>query len=154
MKTLIMAIMAFSLMYSMSALSGNISTKPVTIDFDTRKASGDMYTARTTENNNLLIGCGVTAIEDPAFSWVYCQAGDPTAEIPNDPEIPFVGCWTDNPEMMKAVGLISAYSYIGFEWNDDAPENDPFWNTCSRIQISSQSQYLPFTPEVKEKSKN
>lgn len=151
MKTLVVAIMAFSLMFSMSAFSGNNNPKPVTVDFEARKAFGDMFTARSTEDNNLLIGCGTVAVS--GYSWIYCQAGDPAAEIPNDPEVPFVGCWTDDPTMMEAIRVISAYSYIGFEWNDDAPENDPFWNTCSRIQISSQSQYLPLTPVEKDKSK-
>lgn len=153
MKTPIVAITAFSIIFSMNAFSGFKSTKPVTIDFENRVASGDMYTARSTEDNNLLIGCGVTAYETGGSTWVWCQAGDPNAKIPNSPEVPFVGCWTNDPQMMEAFRLISAYSYVNFEWNDDAPENDPFWNTCSKIYISTQSQYLPFTPVVKEKSK-
>lgn len=151
MKKLVVAVMASSLMFSMSAFAGNSAPKPVTIDFEARKASGDMFTARSTEDSNLLIGCGFSAYAD--YSWIFCQAGDPTAEIANDPEIPFVGCWTDNPTMMEAVRVISAYSYISFEWNEDAPEDDPFWNTCSRVYVSSQSQYLPFTPVEKEKEK-
>lgn len=151
MKVVAATMMAFFLVFSMSAFSGYGSSLPVTVDFDNRVAAGDMYSTRSEEGANWMIGCGSIVDETTGASYIYCQAGDNDAQNPNDPESPWVGCTSTNPDMIRMVGSLSSYSYISFEWYDDDPYGDPWWHTCSKIQTSTQSQYVPLIPVEKEK---
>ena len=136
-------------MFSINVFSGSSASFPVSIDIDEMVAVGNTYAARSAENDIEFIGCGRIVDELSPFpdyvNYAFCQA--------EDAEGVFVGCLTSNPEMMEVLSTNNAYSYIKFSWYDDDPVGDPTWHTCSQVYISSQSQYLPFTPVVKEKTK-
>jgi hypothetical protein len=85
-----------------------------------------MVSARYSKDANEIIGCGTRTFGD-GFTWGFCQATD-ADEVS-------VGCYTENPVMLDAIAKLSAYSYIGFSWDEDG--------NCTYISSSTQSMYLP-----------
>jgi hypothetical protein len=116
------------------ASAGYVQPAPVTISFTDSVASGDMWTARTSDNPSAFIGCGVR-YEATGLTLAFCQAG-----VGPDEATQQIRCRTDNPLLADAIKAISAFSYISFSW--DGAGN------CTRIGVSSQSFYLP---ELKSK---
>ncbi len=122
--SLIMALMPITLW------AGLTQPAPVTIDEENRIAQGDMVTARFSDNDQELIGCGVRKFstgEDTILPFAFCQA-----RIAEDVNII---CNTQNPELVNAIDSISDYSFVTFSWNEE--------NECTRIGNSTQSFYIP-----------
>ena len=94
-------------------------------------ASGDMVSARFSENLTEYIGCGVRINSDPTFGFVlefaFCQAvsADGTAAF----------CSTEDPILVDAVRSISDFSFLTFGFDENG--------TCRRIGNSTQSFYIP-----------
>lgn len=124
---LISAILAIS---SSIAVAGRVSPAPVIVDETNMFASGDMWTARTADNNVEYIGCGIRVLDDGGggtFLFGFCQAGDAGGVE--------IFCSTVNPDLLDALKTISAFSFITFSWND--------LGECASVGFSSQSFYLP-----------
>lgn len=110
------------------AAGGVYAPAPLTIDFDNRLASGDMYSARLSGNADALIGCGMRS-PAPGFSFAFCQA-----QIgPADDQ--YVSCFTTDPAHLATIGAMDDFSWISFRWNDDGE--------CVSVGNSTQSLYLP-----------
>jgi hypothetical protein len=115
------------------AAGGTYSPAPLTIDRDNRVASGDMYSARVSDNPNALIGCGLRS-PAPGYTFAFCQA----TLGPADEDL--VQCFTEDPGMVATVGAMDDFSYIVFRWDADG--------NCTSVGNSTQSLYLPvfFSP--------
>ena len=125
-----------ALLLSLNVYAGKTQPHPVTIDY-TRgggSASGDMISARNSDNKHEMIGCGVRAIDDGAggvYYWGFCQA--------SLEENKTVTCSIDdNPALMEGIKVLSDSSFITFGWKDDGTGN----LTCTNIGASTQSFYL------------
>ena len=124
-----------------AVLSANVYaglTQPaeVTIDLVNRFAQGDMLTARSSDNDFTMIGCGIRKIgfsPTETISFGFCQAN-------SGEEGGSFTCFTQNADILAGINAISDYSFITFAWD----ENDE----CTRIGNSTQSFYLP---DLKEK---
>ena len=130
MKTRHILISAILALFSSIAVAGLVSPVEVVIDDNNKFAHGDMWTARTADNNVEAIGCGIK-LEDVGAGGVstfgFCQAVDA--------DDVYVGCITFNEELVEAIKSISDFSYILFSWDENGE--------CTRIDISTQSVYLP-----------
>ena len=138
-KTLILLTL---MLLSVAAYAGLAQPAPVTIEYYEGGgiASGDLITARNSENEFEFIGCGIRAFDDGAggaTDWGFCQA--------SVEEEGTVTCFViDNPELMEGINVLSDSSYVTFSWDDDGEGN----LTCNRVGASTQSFYL-----LKSKSK-
>ena len=112
-------------------LAGATLSVPVEIDVDARTAFGDMVTARYSDNDDELIGCGIRHIQagPTVIKFAFCQAVNGPA-----PEN-FAVCNTLDPDLVEAVHALSSFSFITFGWNEDGE--------CTRVGSSTQSVYLP-----------
>ena len=123
---LISAILALA---SSIAVAGFIQPQVVFIDEANRFAQGDMWTARTADNNVEFIGCGIRKFDDFAGGAIetgFCQATDADGVL--------IVCTTINEELMD--GMPSGeYGFVTFSWNE--------LFECTRIGSSNQSFYLP-----------
>jgi hypothetical protein len=113
-----------------AALGGAVRPQPVQIDFVARSAQGDMYSARTSDNNNEYIGCGVRAAT--GVLQAFCQAG---LKDPDQNPTEVINCFTLDPTMIEAIHSIGDFSFITFRWNEDFE--------CTFVGTSTQSFYLP-----------
>ena len=119
---------------SSAVFAGLVQPAPVTItvspDDSSTSASGDMITARFSDNEVENIGCGVRVIENEfgGFQFGFCQA------IDSDETSVF--CSTQNADLLEAMKAVSAYSFITFSFDNVSGE-------CTRIGFSSQSLYIP-----------
>lgn len=128
---------------SINAFGGAQQPAPVQI-FETdgfHSASGDLWTARSDENDDVFIGCGVKHFSGD-FSFGFCQAGDGNGRT--------IVCFTEDTQLLEAIYAINDSSYIRFTLADytEYPEVDGVVSgegECSRIDVSSQSFYLPLT---------
>ena len=104
-------------------------------------ASGDMVTARFSDNLLEAIGCGVRKIVNPdfgfTFEFAFCRA------VAADETTAF--CTTEDPFLVDAVQSISDFSFIVFAYNAD--------DVCTRIGNSTQSIYIPDFAKKPKKSK-
>jgi hypothetical protein len=128
-KSIIIATAVFIL--SNSAFAGLTQPAPVDIDLVNRIASGDMVTARFSDNPDEFIGCGSRRIGTGvgAISFAFCQA----RLAPGVDGLAF--CNTLDEELVKAINSIADFSFVTFSWNVDGE--------CTRIGNSTQSFYLP-----------
>jgi hypothetical protein len=132
------------LLFSVAAYAGLAQPAPVTITLHEGggSAQGDMSTARHADNDFELIGCGVrvfeTGVDNETFTWAFCQAS--VAEEAT------TTCFTENPNLLEGINIISDHSYVTFSWEDDGEGN----LTCTRIGSSTQSFYLPFNKDAKK----
>ena len=125
-----------------AVLSSNVYaglTQPaeVTVDLVNRTAQGDMHTARTSDSDFTMIGCGIRKIATSpteTISFGFCQANSGETEDGS------FTCFTQNADILAGIDAISDYSFVSFSWD----ENDE----CVRIGNSTQSFYLP---NIKEK---
>ena len=125
--SLLMLLIAFA---SGAAFAGFTQPQSVVVDLVNRSAIGDMVTARFSENDVELIGCGVRYFDDGAGGAIFigfCSAADA-----DDNQII---CFTENAGLIEAIKAISDYSFITFGWDAD--------NQCTAIGNSTQSFYLP-----------
>jgi hypothetical protein len=123
------------------AYAGLIQPAPVTVDLVNLFASGDQNTARTVKDDVSFIGCGIRVTDDgvnPPFAFGFCQAGDSEENQ--------ITCFTQNPNLIQAMGANSDFAFISFSWQDGG-----FGGTeCTRVAFSTQSFYLPnFTTKGK-----
>jgi hypothetical protein len=122
---------AFTILSS-NVYAGLFEPVEVIVDLDTRSAQGDMQTARNSDSDFTMIGCGIRKIAispTEAISFGFCQANSGETE-----EGSFT-CFTQNPDVLAGIYAISDFSFITFGWD----ENDE----CTRIGNSTQSFYLP-----------
>lgn len=97
-------------------------------------ATGDMVSARASENVFEFIGCGIRAFEtgtDTAFYTGFCQASLAEAGT--------ITCFTTNKALLDGIQSIADTSFITFSWTED----EDGARTCTRIGSSTQSFYLP-----------
>ena len=115
------------------AYAGKVQPQPVEIDLDAMSASGDMYSARNSKNDEEFIGCGTRHFEiapDQVFVQGFCQAGLEEEES--------VTCFTQNTALLDAMDSIGDNSYVVFSWTED----EDGARTCNYIGTSTQSFYL------------
>lgn len=110
------------------AAAGSYAPVPLTIDYDNRVATGDMYTVRLSGNPDDLIGCGIRS-PAPGFTFAFCQA----RLGPSDDQL--VQCFTEDPAHVAAIGAMDDFSYVVFRWDVDG--------NCTSVGNSTQSLYLP-----------
>lgn len=122
------------------ASAGLKQPAPVTVDLDNMTAQGDQNTARIAADDVSFIGCGIRVFDDGMFSnaFGFCQAGDSEENS--------VTCFTQNPNLLQAIGRTSDFAFITFSWRDDGFGGAE----CIRVGSSTQSFYLPnFTTKGK-----
>lgn len=130
--TTITAALVFAL-FSMLAIAGITQPAPVTVTLNvdgSGSATGDMTTARHSDNDVEFIGCGVRVYDDGAggsFQWGFCQVGD-SADNRGF-------CSTMRTDLLEIMKATSDYSYITFSWNTAGE--------CDHIGFSTQSFYIP-----------
>ena len=115
---------------SSAALAGKVQPFPVEVDLTTRLAQGDTVTARYSDNEVELIGCGIRKLSDGVggiATFGFCQATDREKEN--------IICNTQDAGLLDAISSSSDYSFITFSWDKE--------NVCTRIGFSNQSFYLP-----------
>ena len=121
------------LLITVTAHAGLVQPAPVVIDMVNNFAQGDLISARNSENEFELIGCGIRAYDDGgggAWQTGFCQARLEEASS--------VICTTQNVALMEGINILSDSSFVTFSWTDDG-----FGNlTCIRIGSSTQSFYL------------
>jgi hypothetical protein len=130
MKARYVLIPAILAIFSSIAVAGRVTPASVDIDEDNMFAQGDMWTARTADNDVEYIGCGIRVLDDGAGGTLlfgFCQAGDA-----DDVEI---FCSTFNPDLLDALKAISDFSFITFSWDGAG--------VCKSVGFSTQSFYLP-----------
>ena len=123
-------VFAALILASGASFAGLEAFEPVRIDAQARSAEGGMATARYSRNDVEYIGCTVEHSDlggGDTFVLGICQARDSLGET--------AICVTYRPEMIQSISAISDTSLIQFNW-------DEFFE-CSRIKISTGSQYLP-----------
>ena len=128
------------LVFTSVAYAGFTQPAVVEVDLTNSFAGGDQLTARTSDNPDVFIGCGIRIFDNAnnPFYWGFCQARDSEGES--------IQCFTQSPDLLEAMRSTSAYAYITFSWNPSTLE-------CTRVGFSTQSFYLP-DPDLKAKEKN
>lgn len=123
-------------LFATVAMAGLSQPAIVTIDTDLRLAQGDMGTARYSDNDVEVIGCGIRRFDDginPPFTFGFCQATDAAGLR--------VMCSTFSDSLLSAMAAGNDYSFVTFSWNEA--------DECTRIGYSTQSFYLPTKKEAK-----
>jgi hypothetical protein len=134
MKARYVSISAILAIFSSIAVAGFVQPAVVLVDLDNKFAQGDMWTARTANNDVEYIGCGTRVTEDGVggtFLFGFCQAGDADGNE--------IVCFTQNQDLLDAMKSTSDFSFITFSWVDDGLDGFE----CVRIGFSTQSFYLP-----------
>lgn len=130
MKKLAILLTGAATLLSTAAFGGSVQPFPVDVDLTNLNASGDMVTARYSENDNEFIGCGIRIIQDGVggvFSFGFCQAED------RDGVRAF--CNSQDAALLDAISSSGDYGFITFSYDED--------DVCTRIGFSNQSFYLP-----------
>ena len=115
---------------SSAAYAGLFSPVPVSVDVESGLALGDMTTARFSDNDVEIIGCGVRFSDDGkggAATFGFCQAADAAGTV--------LFCSTVNTGLIEAIQNISAFSFITFTVDSETGQ-------CLNIGNSSQSFYI------------
>ena len=133
MKIKLVLISAILAIFSSIVVAGLVQPQVVLIDEANMFAQGDMWTARTADNDNEFIGCGTRVLDDGGgpFLFGFCQAEDAN-------EVQIV-CFTVNSDLLDAMKSTSDFAFITFSWKDDGGGGFE----CIRIGFSTQSFYLP-----------
>lgn len=138
-KYLVLSLLLFSSM----TLAGYLQPAPVEVTLNpdgSGSATGDMISARFSDNDVEFIGCGIRAFDDGAggvFYFGFCQAADST-DLHGF-------CSTQRSDLLDAVKSISDYSFITFSWNAAGE--------CTLIGNSTQSFYIPELTDKNKKKK-
>lgn len=115
------------------ALAGYVQPAPVTISINpdgSGTATGDMVTARFSDNDVEHIGCGVRLYkfaDGTFFNYGFCQAEDADGVD--------AFCSTEDEDLLDIMKATADYSFITFGWNAD--------EECTNIGFSTQSFYIP-----------
>jgi hypothetical protein len=113
------------------AFAGAVQTANVSVVINpdgSGTASGDMVTARTSDNEFDLIGCGIKGFKSGGPSeYGFCQAAD-SDDI-------YVTCGTTQKSLLDVMKAIGDYSYVRFDFDKNGQ--------CTRLDFSTQSLYLP-----------
>jgi len=145
-------LLAMVVVLATAASAGSISIQPVTItdnDDGTGRAQGSMSTARFSENDIEVMGCG-TRVWAGGFRNGFCQA--------TDADDNYRVCYTENPVLLDNMRATGDYSFVAFEWEtiEPDPELDPElepFQLCTFVQFSTQSFYIPEHGKKSKKSK-
>jgi opacity protein-like surface antigen len=133
MKAKNILVIAAAALFSAVAAAGYLQPAPVMVTLQadgSGAAHGDMATARFSDNDVELIGCGVRAFDDGvggSFNWGFCQAVDET-EVRGF-------CSTMRSDLLDLMKSTADYSFVTFAWNADGE--------CTQIGFSTQSFYIP-----------
>lgn len=135
------SMVAVMVLLSAAAFAGQNFSAPVQIDFENRSASGDMRSARNSENPYEQIGCVVRYFasgtpEVGVLKYAFCIAA--VGELPEESII----CVTGDEELVEAVNSVADYAFVTFGWNET--------NECTRLGFSVRSTYLPASIEEKK----
>ena len=120
------------LLGSAAAMAGLVQPAPVEITTNedgSGYAWGDLVTARYSDNDVEVIGCGVRRSDagDEFTLLAFCQAT--TADNVR------VACFTDDSRLIESLAALNVYSYVSFSWDADL--------VCTSISTSTNSFYLP-----------
>ena len=124
----------FISLFAVDGIAGEVQPAPVEVDLALMFAHGDQVTARFSDNDIEYIGCGTRTFDDGVnpFEWGFCQANNAAGDQ--------VTCFVyENPNLIRAIGAVSDFSYITFSWQDDGNDGAE----CTRIGSSTQSFYIP-----------
>lgn len=137
-KSLVIAIIASA---SMLTSAGQVLEGPVTIDSENRIATGNMKTARFSDNEFAYIGCGTrtyASLPDgtPSFAFGFCQA-----QV--EEETPVICFFYDKPELLQQVQALADNSYVLFRWDENGD--------CNYIGSSTQSFYIAANKDEEKK---
>jgi hypothetical protein len=116
-----------------TAYGGSVQPVLVLVDLDNMTAFGDQYTARTSDGDIELIGCGTRSLDDGAnpFRFGFCQATDVDGDA--------ITCFTENATLLDEMRANNDYAFITFSWQDDGGGGAE----CTNVGYSTQSFYLP-----------
>lgn len=136
MKTLIVAVMAFSLIFSLNAFAGFATAdEPVFVNTD-GFAGGVLHRVRSSNNDWEYIGCGVKRTADGLLhDRSFCRAGDPSGVE--------VFCTIRDDSVAETLSSMTIYSYVAFAWNPDEILEEGQSPTCTRIDVSNDSWNFP-----------
>lgn len=130
--------------FSVVAMAGYTQPAPVTITLEadgSGTAIGDMVTARFSDNDVEVIGCGIRVYDDGAggtFQYGFCQATD-SMETRGF-------CSTMRSDILDTMKATGDYSFVTFAWNAAGE--------CTHVGFSTQSFYIPeHTDKAKGKKK-
>lgn len=128
-KTSLFALSGLLLAVASYSHAGLRETRTVQINTTSRTASGALGDVRNSSDANQTIGCQRNAIvgSTPA---VGCRARAATGG--------YVGCNSNDPDLISVVGNISSDSYVNFGW--DAA------GVCTFITIDNDSRWAPKGP--------
>ena len=115
---------------SSAAMAGAVQPVAVDVELTHRVATGDMVTARYSQNDTEAIGCGIRKFSDGAggiFEFAFCSAEDRGGER--------ISCNTFDPALIDTVSSSTAFSFVFFGWDEAG--------ACNAIGFSNQSVYLP-----------
>jgi len=129
MKIKTLMISALFALTSGTAIAGKTSERNVEIDMEARTAFGNMKTARYSENEAELIGCGTrtySLADGSTFIWGFCQAS-----LSDDEENAF--CFTEEMNLINQINASSDYSFLTFGWDEEG--------SCTHVGQSTQSFY-------------
>lgn len=119
--------------FSTLAIAGYTQPAPVSVTLNpdgSGHATGDMVSARYSDNDIENIGCGTRIYDDGAGgSWYYgfCQARDASGVQSF--------CATERADLLDIMKATSDYSFITYTWNSAGE--------CTHIGFSTQSFYIP-----------
>ena len=116
------------------AYAGLVQPALVSVDLVNMSAQGDQYTARTSDGDTELIGCGTRSFDDGtgnAFRFGFCQASDADGDE--------ITCFTENDVLLDEMRVNGDYAFISFNWQDDGFGGAE----CTHVGFSTQSFYLP-----------
>lgn len=147
-KTLVASMLVSS---ASTAFAGGTQPFPINIDFEEKIAQGDMVTARFSDNDLDLIGCGTRyqrSDDGEMFAFGFCQATAATGEVTEEgePGVESIRCFTQEPLLIEAMNSISDFSFISFNWEEISVETETgteTQNECSAMGVSTQSFYIP-----------
>jgi hypothetical protein len=117
-----------------AAIAGTVSSVPVSVTVNadlSGSAYGNLASARQSADSQQFIGCSIQRAANPTTGIVtaggYCQARNASGTMGF--------CSTTDATLLDAVQGIADYSYVSFAWRADG--------TCTRINVSTQSFYIP-----------
>lgn len=125
-----MMLAATLLIHAGSGMAGVAGDAAVVVDLDNKSAQGAQSSARYSDNEVEVIGCGATVTDlgdGEVLSFGFCQATDASGMD--------AFCATFSPALVGAINGIANYGFIRFSWNDN--------EECVSIRNSTQSIYLP-----------
>ena len=119
-----------------TAYGGLALEAPVMVDLENGTATGNMASARFSDNDVEYIGCGTRQIDlgsGITFEFGFCQA--------QDLDDNYVLCVTQNPLLIDEMRAMTDFSYVTFSFAESP--DAPGAYDCNQIGFSTQSFYIP-----------